>query len=100
MVGTIRLIWTTSGRGRGVDPQGARGRPDGIAAVRRTHPAAVPRTCGQVRLAADRECRRDRPGDEGSNLGARRRHDHAGRGATTAAELAVPDLDLIKQEEQ
>jgi hypothetical protein len=33
----------------------------------------VPRTRGQVRLAADRECGRHRPSDEGGHLGARRR---------------------------
>jgi len=45
-------------RGRGADPQGRRAdtsrMPDGNAALPRTHPAAVLRTDGEVRLAANR----------------------------------------------
>ena len=43
---------------------------------------------------------RHRSGDEGGYLGACRRVITAGEAATIAAELAVPDLDLIKQGEQ
>ena len=72
------------GRSRGIDPQGRRGSLrrgfDRDAAVPRTHFAARPRR--RVRVAADQERRRHRRRDGGGHRGARRRPDHAGRGAS------------------
>jgi hypothetical protein len=76
-------------RGRGLDPQGRRAdagrRPDRVAAQPRTHAAEV-RPTGQSPWAEAR----------GTASGMIT----PGEAATMAAELAMPDLDLIKQGEQ
>jgi hypothetical protein len=77
-------------RGRGVDPQGgragARRRPDSVAPVHRTHPAAVRSHGNKARGLKAR-------GTASAMI-------TPGEAATIAAELAMPDLDLIKQGEQ